>query len=235
MDSAAAGTSGAPVRVLLVDDHPVVRRGLAALLESLPGIEVVAQADSGTAAVREAQLSRPDVVVMDIQLPGVDGVEATRRIVAALPATAVLVLTMFDDDGTVLAAMRAGARGYLLKGAGQEEIRRAILAVAGGEAIFGPLVAARVLGHLTAPPRAAVAFPELTSREREVLDRIAAGQGNAGIAAALRLSVKTVGNHTSAIFTKLGVATRAEAIVRARDEGLGQKPPPDRAVLRPTR
>ncbi len=211
------------IRVVLADDHPVVRGGLRALLESLPAYEVVGEAVDGEAAVREVQLNKPDVVLMDVQMPGVDGLEATRRIRAATPGVAVLVLTMFDDDDTVFAAMKAGAQGYLLKGAEQDEIDRAIRAVVAGEAIFGPGVAARVLRHFADPPAAIdVPFPELTDREREVLDLVAAGRRNAAIAEELFLSPKTVANHISSIFAKLAVADRSAAIVRARDEGLGR-------------
>ena len=213
----------AVIRVVLADDHPVVRGGLRALLESLPAYEVVAEAVDGEEAVREVQLTRPDVVLMDVQMPGVDGLEATRRIRAATPDVAVLVLTMFDDDDTVFAAMKAGAQGYLLKGAEQGEIDRAIRAVVAGEAIFGPGVAARVLRHFADPPTATeVPFPELTDREREVLDLVAAGHRNAAIAEELFLSPKTVANHISSIFAKLAVADRSAAIVRARDEGMGR-------------
>ena len=212
-----------PIRVVVADDHLVVRRGLRALIDSLPGFEVVAEATDGAAAVREAQLLKPDVVLMDIRMPTMDGLEATRRIRAAVPSVAVLVLTMYDDDDTVFAAMQAGARGYLLKGAEQEEIDRAIRAVVSGEAIFGPGVAARVLGYFASPrPAPAEPFPELTGREREILDLMAAGRRNASIAGELSLSPKTVANHISAIFAKLAVADRSEAIVRARSQGLGQ-------------
>jgi DNA-binding NarL/FixJ family response regulator len=210
-----------PIRVVLADDHPVVRSGLRALLESLPGYEVVAEATDGEAAVRETQLTTPDVVLMDIRMPRLDGIEATRRVRAAVPGTAVLVLTMFDDDDTVFAAMRAGAQGYLLKGAEQEEIDRAIRAVVAGEAIFSPGVAQRVLGYFAAPPAAADPFPELTAREREVLDLVAAGRRNQAIADELFLSPKTIANHISSIFVKLAVADRSAAIVRARQGGLG--------------
>jgi DNA-binding NarL/FixJ family response regulator len=214
----------AVIRVVLADDHPVVRGGLRALLESLPAYEVVGEAVDGDSAVREVQLTKPDVVLMDVQMPGVDGLEATRRIRAATPAAAVLVLTMFDDDDTVFAAMKAGAQGYLLKGAEQDEIDRAIRAVVAGEAIFGPGVAARVLQHFSDPPPVPddVPFPQLTDREREVLDLVAAGRRNASIAEELFLSPKTVANHISSIFAKLAVADRSAAIVRARDEGLGR-------------
>ena len=218
---------GGPIRVVVADDHLVVRRGLRALIDSLSGFKVVGEAGDGAAAVRETQLFKPDVVLMDIRMPTMDGLEATRRIRAAVPSAAVLVLTMYDDDDTVFAAMQAGARGYLLKGAEQEEIERAIRAVVSGEAIFGPGVAARVLGYFTAPRTApAEPFPELTGREREILDLMAAGRRNASIAADLGLSPKTVANHISAIFAKLAVADRAEAIVRARRQGLGQGPGP---------
>jgi DNA-binding NarL/FixJ family response regulator len=216
------------VRVVLADDHPVVRSGLRALLQSLGGYEVVGECSDGEDAVRTVQTLRPDVVVMDVQMPVVDGIEATRRITAATPSTAVLVLTMYHDDDTVFAAMRAGARGYLLKGAAQNEIDRALQAVVAGEVIFGPGLATRVLGFFATPQAqpAASAFPGLTPREHEILDRVAAGQRNVAIARELDLAPKTVSNHLSSIFTKLAVADRAEAIARAREGGLGQGPGP---------
>jgi DNA-binding NarL/FixJ family response regulator len=209
------------IRVLIADDHPLVRDGLKAALAALPDVEVVAEAATGQAAIRQALLHRPDVVVMDLQMPDTNGIEATRELRRALPSAAVLVLTMFDDDDSVFAAMRAGARGYVLKGAEQHEIARAITAVAAGEAIFGPAVATRVLAYFATPPRAATPFPELTAREREVLDQLAAGCNNSQIAQRLSLSAKTVANHLSSIFAKLQVADRAQAILRARDAGLG--------------
>jgi DNA-binding NarL/FixJ family response regulator len=211
------------VRVVVADDHPIVRDGLRALLASLPDVEMVGEATTGREAVRSAVTDRPDVIVMDLRMPDLDGTSATAEICRVAPDVAVLVLTMLDDDDSVFAAMRAGARGYLVKGASQQEIVRAITAVAAGEAIFGPGVARRVLRYFASPPAAAQpAFPELSPREREVLDLIAGGLTNAAIAGRLGLSAKTVGNHTSAIFAKLQVAGRAEAIIRAREAGLGR-------------
>ncbi|MEO3814214.1 response regulator transcription factor [Sphaerisporangium sp. B11E5] len=213
------------IRVLLADDHPVYRDGLAMLLGSIAGIEVAGTAaDGGEAVARTAEL-RPDVVVMDVRMPGLDGIEATRRIVADSPHVGVLVLTMSEEDATLFAAMRAGARGYLLKGANQAEIVRAIVAVAHGEAIFGPAVARRVAEFFaataTATAPAGSVFPQLTPRELEILTLIAAGRSNTQIASALFLSPKTVRNNVSTIFAKLHVAGRAEAIVQAREAGLG--------------
>lgn len=210
-----------PIRVLIADDHPVVRRGMTALLASLDGVEVVAEAATGEEALREAQLNRPDVVVMDIQMPSMDGIEATRRLTALLPDVAVLVVTMFESDETVVSAMRAGARGYLLKGAQQEEILTTIRSVASGQFVMAPCVATRLLGHLDPAPRPADPFPQLTTREREILDRVARGHGNSRIAADLALAAKTVANHLSVIFTKLGVSGRTEAVILARSQGLG--------------
>ncbi|KAA2258895.1 response regulator transcription factor [Solihabitans fulvus] len=213
------------VRVLVVDDHPLFRFGLCAVLATVPGIAVAGEASTGRAAIAAAAALKPDVVVMDLHLPDLSGVEATRQIVRDRPHTGVLVLTMFDDDESVFTAMRAGARGYLLKGAGQDEIVRAVRGVAGGEAIFGPAVAVRVLGFFNHPPAApAAVFPDLTGREREVLELIARGHSNSDIARSLVLSPKTVRNHVSNIFAKLHVADRAQAIVRAREAGLGESP-----------
>jgi DNA-binding NarL/FixJ family response regulator len=211
------------VRVVVADDHPIVRDGLRALLTSIPDVELVGEATTGREAVRSAVTDRPDVIVMDLRMPDLDGAAATAEICRVAPDVAVLVLTMLDDDDSVFAAMRAGARGYLVKGASQQEIVRAITAVAAGEAIFGPGVARRVLRYFASPPAtAAPAFPELSPREREVLDLIAGGLTNTAIAGRLGLSAKTVGNHTSAIFAKLQVAGRAEAIIRAREAGFGR-------------
>jgi DNA-binding NarL/FixJ family response regulator len=201
-----------------------MREGLRALVSSLADMEVVGEAGDGEAARREAQLTRPDVVIMDLHLPGVNGVEATRAVLQAVPTTRVLVLTMFEDDESVFAAMRAGASGYLLKGAEQDEIVRALRSVAAGQAIFGPTVARRIVDFFASGSRDVPApqpFPELTPREREVLDLIAAGRSNGAIARQLVISPKTVSNHISAIFAALQVADRATAIVRARRAGLG--------------
>lgn len=212
------------VRVVLADDHPVVRAGLAALLGSLPGIEVAGVAATGREAVRAVVTTRPDVAVLDLQMPDLDGFAATREIARAAPSVAVLVLTMFEDDDSLFAALRAGARGYLVKGAEQDEIARAIRAVAAGEAIFGPGIARRVLSFFAAPPPATAApFPQLTTREREILDLLAAGLSNAAIADRLTLAPKTVANNVSAIFTKLHVTDRPAAIVQARNAGLGRE------------
>lgn len=214
-----------PIRVILVDDHPVYREGLAMLLESLDGVDVVTTAADGVEALAAAEASEADVVVMDVQMPKLDGIAATREVVARHPHLAVVVLTMSEDDETVFAAMRAGARGYLVKGASQHEIRAAIDAAARGELVFGAAIARRVAEFFAAGPATAPAaevFPQLTAREREVLDLLAAGRSNPQIAQALFLSPKTVRNNVSNIFAKLQVADRAEAIVRARDAGLGR-------------
>ncbi len=210
------------VRVVLADDHPVVRDGLKALLGSLDGVSVAGEAATGREAVRQAVLLRPDVLVMDLQMPDLDGIHATREIARVAPDVAVLVLTMFDDDDNVYDAMRAGARGYVVKGAPQEEISRAIFVVAAGGSVFGPSVANRLLSRLAHPsPAGEPAFPELTARERQVLDLVAAGHANPAIAARLGVSGKTVGNHLSSIFAKLHLKGRSHAIVIARDAGLG--------------
>ncbi|HET6711440.1 MULTISPECIES: response regulator transcription factor [unclassified Amycolatopsis] len=210
------------LRVLVVDDHPLFRIGVGTLLAAEPGIAVVGEAASGADAVASAAALQPDVVVMDLHLPDLSGIQATRHIVAANPGTGVLMLTMADESESVFAAMRAGARGYLLKDAEPDEIIRAVQAVARREAIFGPDIANRVLAFFNQPPASEPVFPELTGREREVLALIAAGHSNSVIASRLCLSPKTVRNHISNVFAKLHVADRAEAIVRARDAGLGR-------------
>ncbi|HVU91737.1 MAG TPA: response regulator transcription factor [Jatrophihabitans sp.] len=214
------------LRVLVVDDHPLFRFGLCAALAQRDDIEVVGEAAGGQAAIEAASGTTPDVVVMDLHLPDLGGVEATRAITNANPRIGVLVLTMFDDSESVFNAMRAGARGYLLKGAEPDELVRAVQAVARGEAIFGQSIAAQVLRYFNGLNTSTVSFPELTSREREVLELIAAGRSNGEIAQILSLSGKTVRNHVSIIFGKLRVADRAQAIVRAREAGLGQRPGP---------
>lgn len=207
------------IRVVLVDDHPLYRDGLAGLLSTTSDLEVVAQGGTGVEAVELAARLEPDVMVLDIGMPGLGGVEATRRIVGAHPHVRVLILTMFDDDALVFDAVQAGARGYLLKESEPDDVLAAIRAVARGEAIFGRALAARLSGWFAAArPQP---FVELTPREREVLDLIARGLGNAVIAQRLGISVKTVRNLVSAVLTKLQVADRAAAIVRAREAGLG--------------
>jgi DNA-binding NarL/FixJ family response regulator len=215
-------------RVIVADDHPTFRRGLGALLASLDDFELVGEAADGEAAIALAAAVRPDVVVMDLNMPVVDGIEATRRIVAADPAVAVLVLTMLDEDESVFAAMRAGARGYVVKGADTDDIVRSLESVARGDAVFGPAVASRVLSYLTRPlaARDPVLFPDLSDREREVLELLARGFSNSQIARTLSISPKTVRNHVSNVFTKLQVRDRNEAMERARRAGLGSQGAP---------
>jgi DNA-binding NarL/FixJ family response regulator len=213
------------IRILIADDHPLFRDGMHGLLDSVADAQVVGEATTGDEAVALAASLQPDVILMDIKMPGMNGIEATRQILYTSPHIAILVVTMLEDDDYVFAAMRAGARGYLLKGANQAEVLRAIRAVANGEAIFGPAIARRVLGYFATPRPAAPArlFPELTERETEVLNLIAQGRSNQEIADQLVLSLKTVRNHVSNIFSKLHVADRAQAIIRAREAGLGQE------------
>jgi DNA-binding NarL/FixJ family response regulator len=213
------------IRVVIADDHPMFRGGLLALLERVDQIEVVGEATTGHEAVAVASELRPDVIVMDIQMPELNGIDATREIARADGDVAILMLTMFEDDDSVFAAMRAGARGYILKGADQAEIVRAIEALASGDAIFGPGVATRVMrffaGAASLSPKP---FPDLTDREREVLELVARGLGNSEITRRLVVSPKTVRNHVSNVLTKLCVADRSQAIVRAREAGLGREP-----------
>jgi len=211
-----------PIRVAIVDDHPVFRLGMVGLLASLEGIEVVAQAAAAEEARRVVD-ETVDVVLMDLHLGEDSGIETTRDLVRARPDLAVLVITMDEDDESVVAAMRAGARGYLLKSASPAEVERGIRAVHNGEAILGPRVASRAMATLTSGRTAVrLPFPELSDREREVLDLLARGYDNATIARRMVLSPKTVRNHVSNILTKLAIPDRATAIIRARDEGLGQ-------------
>jgi DNA-binding NarL/FixJ family response regulator len=210
-------------RVLIADDHALFRYGLRAMFKLDPEFEVVGEVATGEDAVAKAAELKPDIVLMDIQMPGLNGIEATRRIVRVDPRIGVVVVTMFEQDDSVFAAMRAGARGYVLKGADADEVVKVVRAVAKGEAHFGPDIAQRLMGFFSAPrPAPMEAFPQLTAREGEVLDLIARGLNNAEIAHHLYLSQKTVRNHVSNIFLKLQVADRAQAIVRAREAGLGQ-------------
>jgi len=212
------------IRVLIADDHPLFRDGLRALLNSIPQTEMVGEAASGEEALKQAVKLQPDVILMDIQMPGLNGIDATQQILHANPDIGIIVLTMFEDDDSVFAAMRAGARGYILKGADQTEILRAIGAAVRGEALFGASIAKRLMRFFSAPRLSVPAqvFPELTERECEVLDLMAQGLNNIEIAERLVLSPKTVRNHTSNIFNKLQVTDRSHAIVLAREAGLGQ-------------
>lgn len=210
------------VQVLLADDHAPFRAGVRALLLTEADLEVADEAASGDEAVARAAALQPDVIVMDLNMPGLNGIEATRRIVADSPHIAVLVLSMFEDDDSVFAAMQAGARGYLLKGAPKSEVLRAIRAVASGEVIFGASLAARLARFFAAarPQAAKTAFPELTAREREILALVAQHRSNPEIAAQLGLSEKTVRNNVSNILDKLQVIDRAQAVIKAREAGL---------------
>jgi len=209
-----------PMRVLIADDHLFYREGLRVMLGAVPEIQLVGEAATGDEAIERALALQPDVVLMDLKMPGASGIEATRRIVRENPRIGVLVLTMFDDD-SVFAAMRAGARGYLLKDARLEDLVRAIDAVGRGEAIFSPSIAQRLLSYFASSRSTTLTFPELTEREHEILALIAHGRTNEQIAEQLVVSIKTVRNHVSTIFSKLQVADRAQAVVRAREAGLG--------------
>jgi DNA-binding NarL/FixJ family response regulator len=211
------------LRVLIADDHPIFRDGMRALLGSVPDIEVVGEAATGDEAIAMTAELQPEVVLMDLQMPGIGGVEATRQILHASPHVRVLVVTMFEDDYSIFAAMRAGARGYVVKGAKSDDMLRAVRSVGNGDAIFSPAIAVRLIDFFSAPkpPVPQQTFPELSDREREILDLIAQGASNGEIAERLVLSPKTVRNHVSNIFSKLQVADRAHAIIRGRDAGLG--------------
>ncbi len=213
-----------PIRVLIADDHDHFREGLRALLLSTPDVELVGEAPDGRRAISLARELQPDVIMMDLQMPGLGGIDTTRQILRSSPHISILVLSMFDDDDSIFAALQAGARGYLLKGALKAEILRAIRSVASGEAIFGPIIAKRLINYFAAPrqPAPADAFPELTEREKEILTLVAQHQTNPEIARRLQLSQKTIRNHVSNVFTKLQVADRAEAIIRAHQAGLGK-------------
>ncbi len=213
------------LRILIADDHPLFRDGLRALLEATPDMEIVGEAATGDEVVALAATLQPDVILMDLKMPGMNGIDATQTILHASPHIGVLVVTMFEDDNSVFAAMRAGARGYLLKGAKYEEILRAVRSVGNGEAIFSPTIAARLIAYFAGIPPATSPqlFPALTTREREVLGLIARGDKNAAIADRLYLSEKTVRNHVTNILSKLQVADRAQAIIRARDAGLAER------------
>ena len=211
------------IRVLIADDHTLFREGLVALLDSVPDIEVIATVEDGKQAIDSASKNQPDVILMYLQMPEVNGIEATRQIIQTSPHIGVIVVTMFEDDDSVFAAMRAGARGYILKGSDQNEMLRAVRAVARGEALFGPSIATRLMNFFTPPAtNTSQAFPELTEREREILDCIAQGLSNTEIADKLFISLKTVRNHVSNIYNKLQVTDRVQAALRAREAGLGK-------------
>jgi DNA-binding NarL/FixJ family response regulator len=213
------------MRVLLVEDHPMFRDGLARMLETVEDVEVVGEAGTGEEAVQLAEQLKPTIILMDLNLPKMSGIEATKQIIQKQPNIGILVLTMYDDDSSVFAAMRAGARGYLLKEASRNEIIRAIEAVGDGEAIFSPSIARRMMYYFEAKSKQAQVdvFPQLTEREREVLDHIARGENNGDIASVLGLNQKTVRNHVSNILSKLHASDRAHAIIMAREAGLGKE------------
>ena len=217
------------IKVLIADDHVFYREGVHALLSSVSEVEVIGEANNGEEAVAQAGSLQPDVILMDLKMPGMNGIDATRNIHKAYPQVGVLVITMFDDDDSVFAAMRAGARGYLLKDADKEEVVRAIVAVERGEAIFSPAIAQRMIQYFSASPASPSKknqpdeFAGLTERELEILDLIAQGHNNLVISNKLSLSIKTVQNYVSSILTKLQVADRSQAIVRAREAGMGKR------------
>lgn len=215
------------IRVLIADDHPLFRDGIHGLLDSVADMDVVGEASTTAEAIHLAADLQPDIVLMDIKMPGGNGISATRDILANHPTIGVVMVTMFEDDDSVFAAMRAGARGYVLKDASQDEVLRAIRAVADGEAIFSVAIAQRMIGLFggTARPTPKHAFAELSAREREILELLAQGRSNAQIAVHLVLSVKTVQNHVSNILGKLQLGDRVQAAIRAREAGFGQDRP----------
>lgn len=212
------------IRLLIADDHPLFREGVRAALGSSSEIEVVGEAADGRQAVQEARHLRPDVVLMDLSMPKLGGLEAIREITASLEDTKTVVLTMLEDDDSLFAAVQAGARGYVLKGADREEIKRTIVAVAQGDVVFGPGVASRVLGSLKAPSGTEKLFPQLTDSERAVLELVVEGLGNREIATRLHLGYKTVRNYVSNVLSKLGAADRMQAAGIAREAGMRPRP-----------
>ncbi|HEX5402940.1 MAG TPA: response regulator transcription factor [Pseudonocardiaceae bacterium] len=216
-----SGSTQPKIDVLIADDHPVYRSGLRTVLNSIGVLRVVGEARTGTEALTMAYQLRPQLALMDVNLPKISGIEATKTIVSRCPCTSIIIVTMIEDRDTFLSAMRAGARGYLLKGASAEDIRRAIDTVRSGSLVFDPQVSNWVVEYLTKPPTYGKPFPELTDRERTVLELVADGKGNAVIARELHLSIKTVRNYLSRIFAKLQVLDRTEAAVQARRSGLG--------------
>ena len=216
-----------PIKVLIADDHVFYREGVRALLSNVPEVEVVGEANNGEEAIAQANAVKPDVILMDLKMPDMNGIDATRHIHEANPNIGVLVITMFDDDDSVFAAMRAGARGYLLKDADKDEVVRAIVAVERGEAIFSPAIAQRMVQYFSSSTSSSKKnqpdeFAELTERELEILDLIAQGHNNLAISNKLSLSIKTVQNYVSSILTKLQVADRSQAIIHAREAGFGK-------------
>ncbi len=216
-----------PIRVLVADDHTLFREGMCAIFENVPDIEVIGQASNGHEAVKQVKSLLPDIVLMDISMPDLNGIEATEQVLALKPDTGIIMLTMVENNDSLFAAMQAGARGYILKGAEKVEVLKTIRSVASGEALFGPAIATRLTSFFQSfkqeaqPAEDAPPFPELTIREREVLELVTAGKSNHEIAGQLHISVKTVSNHISNIFNKLQVADRVQAILKARDAGMG--------------